>query len=69
MKRTTKKYGLDEKIQFQSNLVSAYWNEKTAKWQLKVQQKDRLIEEETDILISGSGILKWVSLAIIVRWF
>lgn len=60
IKRTTKKYGLDERVQFNSKVLSATWNEVTAKWQVKVDQGGRLFDAEADILINGSGGMnKW----------
>lgn len=58
MRRTTTKYSLDEKVQFNSTVTSTVWNDNTSKWQIKIQSPDGTERDDTaDILINGSGIL------------
>jgi cation diffusion facilitator CzcD-associated flavoprotein CzcO len=60
IKRTTKKYNLDESVQFNSKIISTVWNDVSAKWQVKVDQKGTVFDTEADILINGAGLLnKW----------
>ena len=58
MKRTVDKYNLDEKVQLRSKVLEAIWDEGLAKWKIKVESTNGIIEDEADILINGSGILK-----------
>lgn len=58
MRRTTTKYNLDEKVQFNSTVISTVWNDSTSKWQIKIRSSDGGVRDDTaDILINGSGIL------------
>ncbi|KAH8425102.1 flavin-containing monooxygenase [Aspergillus melleus] len=60
--RTTEKYGLKERIAFNTRLVRATWNEEQAKWKLQLERGEFMIGDEADILIDGSGIVnnwKW----------
>lgn len=58
MRRTTTKYNLDEKVQFNSTVTSTVWNDDTSQWKIKIQSADGTVRDDTaDILINGSGIL------------
>ncbi|KAK5676705.1 hypothetical protein LTS12_029497, partial [Elasticomyces elasticus] len=61
MRRTTTKYNLDEKVQFNSTVISTVWNDSTSQWQIKIRSPDGTVRDDTaDILISGSGVLnRW----------
>ena len=60
IKRTTEKYNLDECIEFGSRVVESIWDESASKWHIKIEQSGRVIEDEADVLVNGSGILnKW----------
>lgn len=60
IKRTTEKYNLDECVEFGSRVVESVWDEAASKWKIKIEQNGRVIEDEADVLINGSGILnKW----------
>lgn len=59
IKRTTIKYNLDRDVQFNAGVKSAIWDERAKKWKLKVDCKGSIIEDEADILVNGSGILKY----------
>lgn len=41
-------------------MTEAIWNEAAGKWDLKVFQDGEEKEDECDILIDGSGFLKYV---------
>jgi cation diffusion facilitator CzcD-associated flavoprotein CzcO len=58
---TVEKYGLKDKILFDTQLVKSIWNEELGKWSLELKQSDAtIIHDEADILINASGILnKW----------
>ncbi|KHN98020.1 Flavin monooxygenase-like protein [Metarhizium album ARSEF 1941] len=60
IKRTTEKYHLDEKVQFNCTVTSSTWDDEAGKWRLRVRKGDQTIEDEADVLINGSGLLnKW----------
>lgn len=64
IKRTTTKYQLDERVQFNSKVVSTIWDERAGKWHIKVEQEKNgdvvIIEDTADVLVNGAGILnKW----------
>ncbi|KAL4957625.1 hypothetical protein BDW69DRAFT_200462 [Aspergillus filifer] len=56
---TTEKFGLREKIQFNSKVTSAIWNEDEGKWDLTVQRDGdgEVIRDSADVLLNGGGIL------------
>ena len=60
IKRVTKKYGLDECIQFSSRVTEAIWDDASAKWKIAVAQQDELSKVEADVFINVSGLLKYV---------
>ncbi|KAF2136375.1 uncharacterized protein K452DRAFT_259191, partial [Aplosporella prunicola CBS 121167] len=65
IKRTVKKWGLDEKVQFNSRIVEAVWAESVGKWRVKLEQNGVFKEDEADILVNGAGFLnkwKWPSI-------
>ncbi|KAF4269148.1 hypothetical protein CNMCM8812_001588 [Aspergillus fumigatus] len=60
--KTTDKYGLRDKITFNTKLLQAAWDEGDGKWKLTLEQGGSLIEDVADIVVDGSGILnqwKW----------
>ncbi|KAF5226916.1 hypothetical protein FANTH_14940, partial [Fusarium anthophilum] len=60
IKKTTKKYNLDKRVQFQSNVISSIWDDQKGKWKLKVNQNGTIVEDEADVLVNGTGLLsKW----------
>ncbi|SCO78535.1 related to monooxigenase [Fusarium oxysporum] len=60
MKKTTEKYHLDERVQFNSRVTSTIWDDADGKWKLEINQNGNTIQDEADVLINGSGILhKW----------
>lgn len=56
---TIKKFGLDEKVQLNTKVISSVWNEDQGHWQLKLQRGDEVVEDKADVLLDGSGILKY----------
>lgn len=56
---TTKKFGLDEKVQLNTKVISSIWKEKQGHWQLKLQRGDAVFEDKADVVLDGSGILKY----------
>ncbi|KAK7430518.1 hypothetical protein QQZ08_003037 [Neonectria magnoliae] len=57
IKRTTKKYNLDERVQLNSKVLSTIWDDQSGKWKVKVNQNGTIIDDEAEVLINGSGIL------------
>ncbi|KAL4908508.1 hypothetical protein BDW74DRAFT_175192 [Aspergillus multicolor] len=58
---TVEKFGLREKIQFNTKLISSIWNEDEGLWNLKVQRGSEVIEDKAHVLINGGGVLNnWV---------
>lgn len=62
IKRTSDKYGLAEKVIFNSKVQEAIWDEATGKWNLKIEQNGQVIEDTTDILVHASGFLNKVKM-------
>ncbi|KAL3476527.1 hypothetical protein BJX99DRAFT_258273 [Aspergillus californicus] len=59
---TTEKYGLREKVQLNTKLLSSVWNDDEGKWMLKLQRGGAVFEDKADIVLNGSGVLsnwKW----------
>ncbi|KAL4780314.1 hypothetical protein BJX76DRAFT_360979 [Aspergillus varians] len=54
---TTEKFGLREKIQFNTKLISSIWNEDEGKWALKLQHGGEVFDDKADVVLDGSGIL------------
>ncbi|KAL5041857.1 hypothetical protein BDW71DRAFT_157954 [Aspergillus fruticulosus] len=54
---TTEKYGLREKVQFNTRVISSIWNEGEGKWELKLQRGEEVFDDKADVLINGSGVL------------
>lgn len=60
IKRATAKWHLDEKVQFNSKVLSAHWDEDAGKWRLIVEQGGAHKSESCDVLVNGCGFLnKW----------
>ncbi|KAL5358850.1 hypothetical protein BJX96DRAFT_183379 [Aspergillus floccosus] len=60
IKSTTDKYALAEKIQFNSKLTSAVWDDVAGKYHLTVDTLGQIAEEQADVLINAAGFLnKW----------
>ncbi|KAL4816706.1 hypothetical protein BDW67DRAFT_161396 [Aspergillus spinulosporus] len=54
---TADRYGLREKIQFKTKVISSIWNEEKGKWDLRLQREKEVFEDKADVLINGSGVL------------
>ncbi|RDW65714.1 flavin-containing monooxygenase [Aspergillus mulundensis] len=54
---TVERFGLREKIQFSTRLVSAIWNEDEGVWDLKVQRGSEVFEDKAHVLINAGGVL------------
>lgn len=65
---TVDKFQLREKIQFNTKLTSAVWNENEAKWELKLQRGDEVLTDKADIILDGSGVLKYVQHLSYLYW-
>jgi cation diffusion facilitator CzcD-associated flavoprotein CzcO len=60
------KYDLERYIRLNTTVESATWNEPKGKWKLSLLGPDGShFEDSCDILINGSGVLKFVSLLIL----
>ncbi|GAB1726616.1 hypothetical protein NU195Hw_g8309t1 [Hortaea werneckii] len=60
IKRTTRKWNLDEKVQFNSKVLSAHWDQNNGKWNLELEQAGARKHESCDILVNACGFLnKW----------
>jgi cation diffusion facilitator CzcD-associated flavoprotein CzcO len=58
IKRTTIKYNLDRDVQFNTPVKSAIWDERAKKWKLQAECNGKIVQDQADILVNGSGILK-----------
>jgi cation diffusion facilitator CzcD-associated flavoprotein CzcO len=56
---TAERYGLRERIQFKTKVISSIWNDKEGKWDLRLQRGKEVFEDKADVLINGSGVLKY----------
>ncbi|KAL3433933.1 hypothetical protein BDV09DRAFT_170944 [Aspergillus tetrazonus] len=54
---TAERYGLRERIQFKTKVISSIWNEEEGKWDLRLQRGKEVFEDKADVLINGSGVL------------
>ncbi|CAG7921120.1 unnamed protein product [Penicillium olsonii] len=60
IKDTSVKYGLNDRVQLNSEVIESIWDEDAAQWNIKIKQGDSVFSDAADILINGSGILnKW----------
>lgn len=55
---TTEKYGLREKIKFNTELCESAWDEEKGNWKLKLNSNGCSIQDEADILINATGVLR-----------
>ena len=63
--RTVAKYDLARDVKCSHRVESAVFNEEKGKWELQVRNKERLIHDECDVLISATGFLshwRWPSI-------
>lgn len=57
LKRTVKKWSLDQDIQLNTRVTRAEWVEAQGKWKVTVEKNGASRDEYCDILISGQGVL------------
>lgn len=62
MKRTAEKYDLEKHVQLNATIQETIWDERSAKWKIKLEQAGELKEDEADFLINASGFLKYALL-------
>jgi cation diffusion facilitator CzcD-associated flavoprotein CzcO len=63
-KDIVQKHNLEKYVKRYHRVVGAWWNDDTGKWKLKIQPGDapeNAFYDEGDILISATGVLKFVS--------
>ena len=54
------KYDLERHIKYKSKLVEAVWDQREAKWNLKIDQAGYgEFHDQCDVLVNASGILKY----------
>jgi cation diffusion facilitator CzcD-associated flavoprotein CzcO len=58
IKNTTKKFGLDEYIQFNTKVLESIWDEPSGKWKIKIEQNGSVKEDEADFVVNAAGFLK-----------
>ncbi|OOF99175.1 hypothetical protein ASPCADRAFT_504654 [Aspergillus carbonarius ITEM 5010] len=51
------KWRLDDRIEFNANVVESLWDETTGKWKVKINQNGIVKEDEAEILVSATGPL------------
>ncbi|OQD89436.1 hypothetical protein PENANT_c002G04512 [Penicillium antarcticum] len=54
---TVRKWGLDEHVELNSNVIESVWDEDLGKWRVKIEQDSKIKEDEADIFVNASGIL------------
>lgn len=61
MRETTKKWNLDRDIKLSHRVVEAVWQEESGKWKVTIENGGQRLVEYADILISGQGVLEYVT--------
>ncbi|OOQ91325.1 putative flavin-binding monooxygenase [Penicillium brasilianum] len=60
IKRTSVKYGLEERVQLESKVIESVWDGSVARWKVKIERGGEVFTDEAEILVNSSGILnKW----------
>ncbi|CAI7594025.1 unnamed protein product [Penicillium manginii] len=62
IQKTTKKWNLDRKVQFNSRVKETVWDDALGKWKIEVEQAGSVKYDEVDILVNAAGFLnkrKW----------
>jgi cation diffusion facilitator CzcD-associated flavoprotein CzcO len=62
LKDTAKKHDLEKNIKYNHMVQSATWNEEDGVWDLEIKGPDGIINDHCEILVNGSGILKYNTL-------
>jgi cation diffusion facilitator CzcD-associated flavoprotein CzcO len=60
LKDTARKHDLEKHIKYKHMVQSATWDEENGVWNLVIEGPDGIIEDQCEILVNGSGILKYV---------
>ena len=55
---TVRKWGLDDHIELNSNVLESVWDEDLGKWKVKIEENGKIKEDGADIFVNASGILK-----------
>jgi len=58
MKKTAQKYDVAKYIKYRHSIKSARWNKDEGKWKIKVQDGQRVFDDECDVFINAGGVLK-----------
>lgn len=58
LKKTSTKYNTDRYMNFNHEIQSAVWNELDGKWNIRIQNGSRTIEDKCDVFINAGGVLK-----------
>lgn len=62
IKDTAAKFELEEKIQFNSSVEEAIWDEDAGKWNIQVSKDGKTTKNTADVVINATGFLsamKW----------
>ncbi|KFZ01648.1 hypothetical protein V501_09887, partial [Pseudogymnoascus sp. VKM F-4519 (FW-2642)] len=57
LKKTSTKYNTDRYMNFDHEIQSAVWNELDGKWNIRIQNGSRTIEDKCDVFINAGGVL------------
>lgn len=60
--RTARKWNLDRDVKLGHEIVEARWMDDRGQWRLTVVHDGRRWEEYADVLLSGQGVLVYVSI-------
>lgn len=55
---TATKFGLRDNVHFEARVIEARWNEAKGKWRVRVEEGGQIVEDEAEVLINASGVLK-----------
>lgn len=58
MRETKEKYDIGKYIKFGSSIKHARWDERTGKWQLRIEDSEGEYGDECDVFINAGGVLK-----------
>lgn len=58
MKKTAKKYQIEDYIKYKHQVKHAKWDEAKGKWMLHVESEGISFDDSCDIFINAGGVLK-----------
>lgn len=61
IKHTVKKWNLDRDLHLNTRVIAAEWQESSGQWKVTVESNGKQRDEFCEILISGQGVLVYVS--------